>query len=510
MKSLVVYESIYGNTQQVALAVGEALGPLGQVKTVEVSEAPSDLSDFDLIVVGGPIHAWSMSRDMTRSGARDEASRAGVTPVSAGPGVREWLASLQPAGHGQRAAAFDTAVHVPRIVPQGSAARPEADRLSALGFRLCAPPEHFFVLAKDGPLADGELERARTWARGLAMGGLAMGGLTGPTEPALPRRGLILGLTILSALSAFLGGAQLLLSSSGSSFVPLSMLTGTAFGSFLVPGLLLAGAVGGTSALAAILVGRRSAYAIDATLLAGGALSVWIIAEVAQLRAFHWLHALYGGLGLLILGLGLAPAWRAGGRLRWLVAVTLGEGLGFFVPVLVGVATAQAGLAQLPQSVLVVAAGVVEGLCLGLGQAIAMPIRVNRARYAGLTGLGAGLAWAAAMSVQGLASATDAPIPVVVAAGVVAATIGLTALGGAQWLVLRRHGVSARRWMGWTALAWILALPLSFLPSPLVGASTPAITSLVLWACSGLMMAHVMARVTWRGVYDLTASNAES
>ena len=492
MRSLVVYESIYGNTRRVAMAIGEALGAQGEVETVEVSGAPSDLSGFDLIVVGGPIHAWSMSSAMTRSGARDEARRAGVEPVSAGRGLREWLAGLRPSGGRLRAAAFDTAVHVPRLVPQGSAARPAADRLSALGARLVAPPEHFFVLDKDGPLADGELDRARAWARGLAAGEAHD---PTPAGSALPRRGLTVGLTLFAACTAMMGGAELIAWPAGNAFVPLSLLQGTAFGSFLIPGLLLGGVVGGACAAAAILAWRRSARAPDALLLAGGALSVWIVAEVAQLRTFHWLHGLYGALGFTILGLGMAAAWASGGRLRWIVAVTLGEGVGFLFPVGVGVLTAQAGLAQLPQSALVVAAGVIEGLCLGLGQALAMPVPVNRARYAALSGLGAGLAWAAGLAVQGLGAA-GAPLPVLLGVGVAAGAFALAALGGAQWLALRGR-VAARRWVGWTALAWILALPLSFLPAPLVDGSTPAGTSLALWACSGLMMAHVMAQVTW-------------
>lgn len=71
-------------------------------------------------------------------------------------------------------------------------------------------------------------------------------------------------------------------------------------------------------------------------------------------------------------------------------------------------------------------------------------------------------------------------------------------------MVLRRHGVSAHHGVGWTALARILALPLSFLPAPLVDACTPAITSLVLWACSGRLMTHIMARITWRAADGLT------
>jgi hypothetical protein len=170
MRSLVVYESLYGNTREVALAIAEALSAFGEVVTCEVSEAPRSAAGFELLVVGGPIHAWGMTSPMTRQGARDEAKSKGVELVSTGAGVREWLDALSPAESGQAAAAFDTAVRVPFFLPQGSAARPEARHLERLGFLVVAPPEHFFVQGKEGPLAPGEVERARAWARGCAEG----------------------------------------------------------------------------------------------------------------------------------------------------------------------------------------------------------------------------------------------------------------------------------------------------------------------------------------------------
>jgi hypothetical protein len=76
----------------------------------------------------------------------------------------------------------------------------------------------------------------------------------------------------------------------------------------------------------------------------------------------------------------------------------------------------------------------------------------------------------------------------------------LFAIGGAQWIELRHHRVPARRWIGWTALAWLVALPLSFAPGPLVDETTPLAAHIVLWGCGGVLMAYVMALITWRGV----------
>lgn len=182
MRSLIVYESIFGNTRAVAQAIADALADWGPAQVVEVAEAPSTASGFDLVVVGGPIHAWGMTSAMTRAGARDEARKHGVEPVSRGIGLRDWLEKLAPASPGQYAAAFDTAVHVPFFIPQGSAAKPADRRFEALGFAVVAEPEHFFVADKEGPVEPGELERARGWARGLAER-IAQQASAGPIAP---------------------------------------------------------------------------------------------------------------------------------------------------------------------------------------------------------------------------------------------------------------------------------------------------------------------------------------
>lgn len=80
------------------------------VEVAEAAAAPARVADLDLVVVGGPTHAWSMSRSFTRSGAREQARRLGKKPVSNGVGVREWLRQLVRPPRGRAAAAFDTAI----------------------------------------------------------------------------------------------------------------------------------------------------------------------------------------------------------------------------------------------------------------------------------------------------------------------------------------------------------------------------------------------------------------
>ncbi|MFO7567492.1 MAG: flavodoxin domain-containing protein [Enhygromyxa sp.] len=168
MRAVVVYESIFGNTRALAEAIAEGLRGRFAVTVAEVSHAPTALVGVDLLVVGGPIHAWTMSREVTRKLAREQAAAAEIDPPSAGIGVREYLKNLPEAQGFVAAAAFDSALRKGAWFPTGSAAKPAARRLEARGYRLLVKPEHFYVTATGGPLEPGELERARTWAVGLA------------------------------------------------------------------------------------------------------------------------------------------------------------------------------------------------------------------------------------------------------------------------------------------------------------------------------------------------------
>jgi hypothetical protein len=163
MRALVVYESAFGNTEKVARAVGEGLSLHVPTQVVEVGDAPSGIeSDIELLVVGGPTHAFSMSRPSTRE---DAAKKADGEVVSKGQGIREWLAGVQ--GTAPRlGVAFDTRYKKPRLIT-GSAARGAEKRLRELGCRISAPAESFFVAGTTGPLLDGELERAGRWGERL-------------------------------------------------------------------------------------------------------------------------------------------------------------------------------------------------------------------------------------------------------------------------------------------------------------------------------------------------------
>jgi flavodoxin-like protein len=164
MRALVVFESMFGNTERIARAIGEGLAGEMEVDVVEVgSAAPVVPPDVELLVIGGPTQGFSMSRKGTRQGALKETTEP---LVSRGIGIRDWLDGLSK-GRPLSAAAFDTRFKKPRGIT-GSAARAAEKRLRKLGFDLVVEPESFFVGKTTGPLLDGELNRAREWGTKLA------------------------------------------------------------------------------------------------------------------------------------------------------------------------------------------------------------------------------------------------------------------------------------------------------------------------------------------------------
>jgi hypothetical protein len=183
MRALVVFESMFGNTEVIARAIAEGVAALAAgaadaadaagatVDVVEVGAAPSTIPvGVELVVVGGPTHAHGMSKPESRA---DSARRAGDRLVSRGIGIREWLKTLRGGSATVAAAAFDTRIKGPGIV-WGSAAKGADKQLRGLGFRVVAGPESFLVDGPTGPLfdrlVDGEADRARAWGETLAAG----------------------------------------------------------------------------------------------------------------------------------------------------------------------------------------------------------------------------------------------------------------------------------------------------------------------------------------------------
>ncbi len=167
LTALLVVESMFGNTEQVARAVAAGLGDGGvDAVVVDVAAAPGELpEDLHLLVIGAPTHAFSLSRP----GTRTDAVRQGAPPERAVTGLREWLTTLlvRDPRHGPVTAVFDTRVSKVRRLP--TAAGPRAVRLARRrGLTVLTRPEAFLVADVKGPLVDGELERAAAWGYGLA------------------------------------------------------------------------------------------------------------------------------------------------------------------------------------------------------------------------------------------------------------------------------------------------------------------------------------------------------
>jgi predicted phosphoribosyltransferase len=164
MKALVVYESMFGNTEQIARAVAAGLGESFDVQLVEVSDAPGEPDpDVALIVAGGPTHAFSMSWETTRADAINRGAHEGEREF----GLREWMAALPAGAHTAKIATFDTKIESMRFAP-GSAAKGAAKVARHHGYESAAKAQSFYVRDVDGPLVEGEIDRAQAWARQLA------------------------------------------------------------------------------------------------------------------------------------------------------------------------------------------------------------------------------------------------------------------------------------------------------------------------------------------------------
>lgn len=146
MKTLVVYDSLYGNTEIIAQAIGAAIPDEVEVQRVGQVNT-GDLKAADLLIVGSPTH--------------------GALPTEAIQGLIERLGP--PTREGAKAATFDTRLTWFFLERWGGFAAPKmAVTLKEKGWTLVGEPGGFFVRGlKKGPLKDGEIERAAAWAKGL-------------------------------------------------------------------------------------------------------------------------------------------------------------------------------------------------------------------------------------------------------------------------------------------------------------------------------------------------------
>lgn len=169
MKVVIVCESLFGNTELLAQAVSGGVAAAGaEVRVVGVEAVGTgDIAGCDLLVVGAPTHALSLSRPESRA----DAVAQGADPQRAGTGVREWLAALHEVlpvdGVRPQVAVFDTRMLKARHLP-GSAAKRAARELRKKGFDVLDRTS-FFVDGISGPLSPGQLQRALRWGTDLPV-----------------------------------------------------------------------------------------------------------------------------------------------------------------------------------------------------------------------------------------------------------------------------------------------------------------------------------------------------
>jgi len=164
---VVVYESMFGSTRQIAESIASGMGD-AKVLVTCVGEAGSDFDDVDLLIAGAPTHAHSLSRPQTRQQAAawalDPKLHLTLEPRAGGIGVREWLKGLSRAPN--FIAAFDTRADVPEIF-SGAAGRKIERTLKKLGGE--AVSEHTsYLVDKASQLIPGQRELARQWGAELS------------------------------------------------------------------------------------------------------------------------------------------------------------------------------------------------------------------------------------------------------------------------------------------------------------------------------------------------------
>ncbi len=147
MKALIVYDSVYGNTEKIAIAIAGSMNQFGEVRVLQVSNTnPSEMEFIDLLAIGSPTQ--------------------GGRPTLA---IQDFLGRIpESAIKGIKIATFDTRLSTRLVRIFGYAAGRIASTLKDKGGRIVTPPEGFFVNGKEGPLQDGEEERAATWAKEIA------------------------------------------------------------------------------------------------------------------------------------------------------------------------------------------------------------------------------------------------------------------------------------------------------------------------------------------------------
>lgn len=157
MKVIIIYDSIFGNTEKIARAIGTAF-PSEDVQILKVTTADPVQICADLLIVGSPTRGFKAT-----------------------PAITSFLAKIPAQGlKGIKTAAFDTRIAENDIGNKllrflmktfGYAANPIATRLQRKGGTQVSAPAGFYVEDSRGPLKNREPERAAEWAKNIILSG---------------------------------------------------------------------------------------------------------------------------------------------------------------------------------------------------------------------------------------------------------------------------------------------------------------------------------------------------
>jgi flavodoxin I len=145
MKALVIYDSLYGNTEQIARAIAANMGEEATVMNVKEASAAA-IAPYFYIIIGSPTQAGRMT-----------------------PAIKSFIDGLTPDDlANKRFASFDTRAKSFFVKLLGWAGVKIEAAIKAKHGNMIAPAEGFFVVGTKGPLAEGELARAEAWGKRIA------------------------------------------------------------------------------------------------------------------------------------------------------------------------------------------------------------------------------------------------------------------------------------------------------------------------------------------------------
>ena len=178
---------------------------------------------------------------------------------------------------------------------------------------------------------------------------------------------------------------------------------------------------------------------------------------------------------------------------RWVLAVTVGETIGFMIPAAVGGVLALAAAPGFVVYPLMIAAGACEGALLGVAQSIGFgPSAVRRSWWVMATAGGAAVAWSIGMlpsTIAGFDPGSPSVIPWILAGAVLL----LASIPALQWLVLRRVVRPAFWWIPVNAGVWAVGILWTLAPSPFIDERTALPALFGTYLLAGLLMALTVA-----------------